>query len=42
VIQHRTCLAAGGRLRYFGQGVLSNLLSEQALFVLQRRDAPTT
>jgi methionine biosynthesis protein MetW len=39
-IRHRTCLAAGGRRRYFGNGWLNNLLSEQALFVLHRPTSP--
>jgi methionine biosynthesis protein MetW len=40
VIERRTCLAAGGRRRYLGNGWLNNLLSEQALFVLHRPSAP--
>jgi methionine biosynthesis protein MetW len=39
-IERRTCLAAGGRRRYLGNGWLNNLLSEQALFVLHRPSAP--
>ena len=39
-IERRTCLAAGGRRRYLGNGWLNNLLSEQALFVLHRPSRP--
>jgi hypothetical protein len=39
-IERRTCLAAGGRRRYLGNGWLNNLLSEQALFVLHRPSSP--
>src|ERR671918_407012 len=39
-IERRTCLAAGGRRRYLGNGWLNNLLSEQALFVLHRPSPP--
>jgi methionine biosynthesis protein MetW len=39
VIERRTCLAAGGRRPYLGNGWLVNLLSEQALFVLHRPSA---